>query len=362
MNDIEIIPLTKKVLRDAIDNNTFWTNRLSPLPKSKAIWLINNKRIDEDDYCGVIAQENKQIIGFIYMIPDIVLTTAQVHKKVYWMILWWVEKKYESNVLSTYLYNEALRLIDNQAIVKSYTENVSDFYKKMPFKVIQSRLRYTIFFSLDKSILLARFKFLKYFKWPVKILDKVSAVSLRFINSRKIEKRTKNIKYEYLNQLDNQTWQFIEPLCANDIILKTKDYINWQISPLQYVNAPVEEKSPYRAIESGLSNNISIYNIKVLKENTVIGFLSFLINYNELNVKYFLVKEDSYYNLCVDALIDILVKLKRNYIFTDDSKLANNMSKRYATIFSYKVQKEALIHKELNIKNKKIKNRDGHFY
>ena len=112
----------------------------------------------------------------------------------------------------------------------------------------------------------------------------------------------------------------------------------------------------------GLSNNISIYNIKVLKENTVIGFLSFLINYNELNVKYFLVKEDSYYNLCVDALIDNLVKLKRNYIFTYDSKLANNISKRYATIFSYKVQKEALIHKELNIKNKKIKNRDGHFY
>ena len=221
------------------------------------------------------------------MIPDILLTSSKEHKKVYWMILWWVEEKYNSNVLSTYIYNEALRLIGGQAIIKSYTENVSSFYKKMPFEVIQSRLRYTIFFSLDKSTLFAKFKFLKYFKWSIIILDKISGASLRYINLSKINKKSKNIAYEYLNQLDNQAWQFIEPLCCNDIILKTKDYVNWQISPLQYTNTPIEIKHPYLALESGISNNISIYNIKVLKGKTVIGFLSFLINYNELNVKYF---------------------------------------------------------------------------
>ena len=364
MNDIEIIHLTKKKLRDAVYNNTFWNNNLSALPKNKAIWLINNKRIEEDDYCGVIAQENNNIVGFIYMIPDILINSKNEQKKIYWMIYWWVLEKYESNVLSTYIYNEALSLINNQAIVKSYTESVSSFYEKMPFKVIQSRLRHTIFFSLDASILFARFNFLKYFKGPVKLLDLISGASLRFINLKKVKKRTKKLKYDYINKLDSKTWQFIEPLCKKDLIYKTKDYIDWQICPNQYTKALIESKFPYKTLETGISSNISVYNIKVLHDSMIIGFISFVINYNELNIKYFLAKNDNFYNLCVDALIEHLIKLKRNFIFTDDSKLASTISKRFSTIFTHKVSKNALAHNNIDFdfENSMVLNRDGHFY
>ena len=54
--------------------------------------------------------------------------------------------------------------------------------------------------------------------------------------------------------------------------------------------------------------------------------MSYIINYNEFNVKYFVVEKDTNYDLCIDALMEHLVKSKRNFVFTDDTKLSNNIN------------------------------------
>ncbi|SFD07507.1 hypothetical protein [Algibacter pectinivorans] len=362
--DLEIVNLTKSKLREHIENNTFWKSGLAPMAKSKAIWLIANNRIEEEDFCGVLAMEKDKMVAFIYMFPDVINMQSQPLKKVYWMIDWWVAKQYKTTVLGTYIYDYAVKLVQNQVVIKSYTENVQDFYDKRPFRVITSRLRHTIFYSLDRSMLLGRFQFLKPVKFLLDIIDGTTGKLIRFINKLKLGKRTAHLTYEFINELDNPTWHFIEPLCKNDLILKTKDYVNWQLSNTQYLQIPLNHKKPYTNLQPGISDNIHIHNLKIMKNESIIGFLSYIINYNEFNVKYFLVEDLKHYDVCVDVLMENLLKSKRNFIFTDDTKLSDNLNKRYFSVFTHKVTKKGIVHNDtiFDYEGITLYNRDGHFY
>lgn len=362
--NLEIIALTKKMLREGLEQNTYWKGNLAPLPKSKAQWLISNTRIEEDDYCGVIGYEDKKMISFVFMLPDLLNGIDNEVNKVYWMISWWVDKQYKDTVLGTYIYNEAVNLTGKQILIKSYAENVNTFYEKQPFTVIASRLRHTIFFSLDASMLIGRFRFLKSFKFVLDRVDTTVAALIRFINKPKFKRKTKSLVYDYIYQLDNETWEFIEPLCKKDLIHKSKEYVNWQIDASQYSQTPVPTKHPYTSLQTGTSNNIYIHNLKIIKENEIIGFLSYVINYNEFNIKYFLVEKEEYYDICIDALMENFIKKKTKFIFTDDTTLSDNITKRYTTIFTHRVMKKGLAHDEtkLDFENVTMLNRDGHFY
>lgn len=362
--DLQVIGLTKKMLREAIDKNTYWKNDLAPLPKSKALWLVGNDRIDEEDYCGVLGHEGDKMISFIFMFPDLLNSKDSKPRKVYWMISWWVHKTYKDTVLGTYIYNEAVNLTGKKILIKSYAENVNTFYEKQPFKVIAERLRHTIFFSLDASMLIGRFKFLKSFKFILDPIDSFVGLIVRSINRSKLKNKVKTLSYEFVNQIDDETWDFVKPLCDSDLIYKTKEYVNWQIDASQYLQTPVPNKHPYTSLQTGISNNIYLHNLKIVKEDTIIGFLSYVINYNEFNVKYFLVADDENYNVCVDALMENFIKHRKTFIFTDDTKLSDNITKRYRTIFTHKVTKKGLAHNdtEIDSENFVMLNRDGHFY
>jgi hypothetical protein len=351
------------MLKEAIEQNSFWNKGLPPISKSKASWLVNNNRIHDNDYCGVIGLENDELIAYIHMFPDYLNTKEDEVTKVYWFIDWWVASKYKNTILGPYIYNEALKLSGKQALINGYAENVKDFYDKQPFKIISTKLRHTIFFSLDSSMLIGKYNLLKKIKFFINLTDTITGSSLRLLNKYKSQKKVKHIKYHYFNQIDDKTWGLLEPHFKNDLILKSKEYLNWQINSNQYLQTPTY-KIPYSTRLAGSSKNICIHNLVILFENSIIGFLSYVINHNEFNVKYFIVIEDSHYMLCVDGLMEHLIKSKRNFIFTDDTKLSDAITKRYHTVYTHKVNKKGMAHHDIkfNFKNVNMCNHDGHFY
>ena len=145
--DLQIIHLTKAKLREAIEQRTYWKSNLSPMPLSKAKWLLENPILKEDDYCGILGIEKEELVAFVYMIPDSIRINATETTKAYWELLWWVHDKYKNSVLGTYIYNEAVNSANQKIVIKSYAENVNEFYKKQPYDVISSRQRYTIFLA-----------------------------------------------------------------------------------------------------------------------------------------------------------------------------------------------------------------------
>ena len=360
--NLNVQTITKSQLRIALSENRFWKKQdVTPLSKEKAQWLLDNDRIEEDDFCMVLGFEEEKIIGFIYLMPDL-LNTKDKPKKIYWMILWWVANAYKDTVFGTYLFNSTLQATKQKVLVKAYAENVNEFYKKQPFTPILERERHTIFFALDKTILQERFSFLKQCGSLINLGNYFISSFILYQNRNKVKRGTKTIEYEYLSELDNETWNFIAPLCKNDIILKNKEYISWQLSSKQYVQTPVFKNNINDGLITGSSKNHNGFSFKVMKENKIIGFVSFVLRGGEINIKY-LMAEDTNLRTVINALMDNVVQLKANYLFTDNKNVAEYIKKNYAKVFVYKQNKTGLVHNSIvkEVDALELTQQDGHF-
>lgn len=365
-NDIQVHELTKKMLLHSLSEHSFWKNNIIPFPKSKIHWITTNERIADDDYCLLVITSDNEIASFIYMLPDLMnLKEDGAHQKVYWLISWWLHKDFKDTVLGSFLFNRALELADHKILVKFYAEHIAEFYNRQPFQEIASRNRYTLFFSLDSDMIVGKFKFLSKFKTLLNLPDYFSRGLYRFINRKKIS-HNDAVKLEYLSKLDDSTWSFLSENCKNDLIYKTRSYVDWQIDNSQYIQTINSDNHLYKSIETGMSPNIYVHSIKVVADDQVIGFISFIHNFNECNIKYFVVKEDeAYYQQCVSVLIDNFIKTRATYIFTDDTKLAERIKQKFSTVYTHQVIKKGLAHKQIGLPAEDFAtmlDRDGHFY
>lgn len=361
--NLNIIDLTKLELIEALDNNTYWVNERILMPKSKALWLLKNERIKPDDFCAILCLENNVIISYVLTIPDSIQLKDGSLEKINWLHEWWVDPKYQGSIISSYVFNHAIKKLNKNILIESNGENAEAFFKAQ-FKPIHSKTRHTIFFILQSDIVVNKFSFLKYFKFLIDIINS-TVVKLLNINSvKKAKKRLKHITYEYINELDTASWTFIEPRCENDFALKSRDYINWHIDNSQYTQTPISKKFNFTFSTTGFSDNIHTHSLKIIKDNQIIGFISYLFNLIEFNVKYFIPKDETHYDICVDVLVEHCLKHKATYIITDDSKLNASINKKYFTVFTHRAEKKSKAHKssEINFEDIILTDRDGRFH
>ena len=361
--NLQVESLTKQQLLEAYKKNRFWKRgRFNALSKNKVLWILNAPRIDDHDFCFFLGIANDEIVSFISVIPDAIKTKADHIKKIYWMTEWWVNDTYKKTVLPTYLFMESLKFTKNNILIKAYAQNAHDFYSKQPFQTLLVRTRFTTFFGLNPDSIIGQFNFLKHSRFLLNIANTTVKNTLSYLNSKKNSSRTKEVSYEYLTQLDAESWAFIQPNCSKDIIYKTKDYIDWQLDSKQYVKTPVAKKFNLKTQIRGYSEAIDLFNIKVVKNDIMIGFISFLNYDKEFYLKYFL-SDDENFDTVVAALMEHLLKLKASHLFTENEKVIAVIKKRYLTTFTHAAKKTALAHNELfkDLKSIDIQEQDGHF-
>lgn len=361
---MEIISFTKKELLDNINNSSFFNhNGLLAVSKQKINWILDNNRIEDTDYCLLIAKDSGKLASYVFLIPDLIKTKQAKFVKFHWMYSWWLSAKYEKTIIGSYLYNEAIKLTDNKVLIESYTENTVDFYSKQPYYSISDRLRYTCLFRLDENILIDQYKFLKPIKKLVQLFDSFLHFFTKKINSKRVEKSTNDLKYEYISSLNLQTWNFISPFLVNDITYKTKEYVNWQLSTKQYVNTPIQKKIKNNSVIKGFAFDIKIVTYNVYLSNEIIGFVSYLKTNYTVYLKYFVSKE-GYENKVADSLIEHLLIHNIKSLYTDDSKVAIRIKSKYITIYNYSISKKALAHTSFkdSLAGLTLSESDGNFH
>ncbi|WP_339916538.1 hypothetical protein [Yeosuana marina] len=361
---MDIISLTKKQLREALDLNTYWQNKEVVMPKSKARWLLKNERIEEDDYVAIIGLENTQIIGYTLIVPDIIQTKDHKTCKIHWIHIWCVDKNCKDGILGPYIFNKTIKILNQQVLLNSYQENTNKFFDKGPFEIINKRLRYTVFFNLEPDIIISKFPIFKYVDWLIVLCNKTIVKSVNYLNQKKLKKITAHLTYEYLNELDEETWEFLSKRCQNDFTVKTKSVINWHIDNSQYTQTPISKKFKFSYYSTGFSENIYSYTLKILEDTALIGFISYVVNGMEFNLKYFICKDNTYGEKCMAALMEHFFKSKASYIITDDTKLVQQIKNQYKPVFTYQIEKKTIAHKNmgLNFEDVLVTDRDGRFH
>jgi len=356
------IQVTKSVLREALKDNLYWKNtRVVPFSKNKAHWLLDNSRIEENDLCAVLGYENDELVSFVYMVPDW-LNTDQGSKKVYWCRRWWIIDKYRDSVLATYTMNEAVSAVNNQVLIKYLGREVVEFYKKQPYVNFSPRTRCIILFSVNVDLLVAKVNKLTSFKKLLKPLGSMSLSLMNALNSLKVKGNIKDVECNYSSTIDDSIWNFISETCEKDIIPKSKEYINWQLSEEQYTQTTELNKLPYNCLIASISNDIYPITFSILKEGKIIGFVSYLVRNKEFEIKYFITLEECL-DKCLDVLMHHFIKANTDTLLTENDTLGKYLQEKYHSVYINKRELNALAHKDIDFDftNSKIYDRDGHF-
>ncbi|GAA4898823.1 hypothetical protein GCM10023311_24950 [Flaviramulus aquimarinus] len=364
-NNLEVITLTKKNLKEAIHQNKYWGNTYeAPFSKNKAKWMIENNRAQDDDILAVLGYENHAIVAFVSLVPDWVKTKNDGVKNIFWSQRWWAKDAYKDTILPTYAKSISLKESNNQVLIKFLGDNTKAYYEKQPFTKFSERKRYIIIFSLDYDILIYKKKSLKKIATLLKVLDRISHKMISSINTLKNKQKTRNLEFAYVSSIDKNTWHFIEKQCYHDIIPKTQDYINWQISNKQYHVVNDEANKPNNTcLLSSIANNIYNLNFLVKKERKTIGFISGFVSGNRFIVRYFCAN-DNHFDDCVDALIKNFIKTKCTLLQTENSILGERINNRYLAVYTDAKQLFSLVHNDVgeSFKNVVVNDQDGNFF
>lgn len=364
-NNLEVISLTKKDLREALLLNTYWNDAIEPpFSKNKAKWMLENNRAEDDDVMATLAYENQELMAFICLVPDWVKTKGMGVKKIFWSQRWWVADKYKTTILSSYTKNASLIAVNNQVFVKFFGVDTEDYYKKQPYTKTSKRNRYIILYNLDYDLLVLKKPGIIRFATIMKFLDQFSFKIISVLNSTLSKRRVKCFTTNLITSLDNRTWNFIQTHCANDFVPKTKEYVNWQISNDQYHNSQsTDEENRQKCLLGSMSVGVRNLNFTVLKDKDIIGFVSANLRDMKFVIRYFLADEENY-SSCVDALMEHFIKSKCKALQTENLTLAECIKKRYVNLYSNSRVLFSLFHNEVkgNFENITLNDQDGYFY
>lgn len=365
MNNLEVIILTKRSLKAAIAENTYWNGTFDP-PFSihKAKWMLENERADDDDVFAILGYENHSIVAFVYLVPDLVKGADGISKKLFWSQRWWVSDKYKDTVLSTYVKNISLKECSNQIIIRFLGDNTKAYYEKQPFTKFSIRKRFIIVFSLDYGLLVYKKNSLKKIASILKFADSFSRRIIAFINKRKSNIINKDITIENVSFINDETWSFLENHCSKDIVPKNMEYINWQLNNNQYhIVKNNTDKPEYKCLLGSISEKIYNLNTVVKLDNEIIGFISGLVSGNRFIIRYFIVA-DTYYNECANILVKNVIHSNCTILQTEDSKLGDYVKSKYFKVYSDVKELVSLIHNDvsINFENSIMTDQDGNFY
>ena len=363
-NNLEVITLTKNTLREAISRNKYWSNSYeAPFSKNKARWMLENNRAEDDDVLVILGCENHIIVAFVALVPDWIENKAGDVKKIFWSQRWWASDAYKDTILPTYTKSISLKECNNQVVIKFLGDNTKAYYKKQPFTKFSERKRHILIFSIDYGILVYKMKSLKKLAPLLKALDTSSRKVISIINTLKTKKRTQNLEIEYMSSIDKNTWDFIEKHCTHDVVPKTQNYINWQISNNQYHDVNVDtSRSNFKCLLASVSNNIYNLSFLVKKENDIIGFVSGFVTGKRFTVRYFCANDNNF-DYCVDALIQNFIKAKCTLLQTENSILGQRIKSKYLTVYTDAKQLFSLIHDDVSkdMANAIVNDQDGNF-
>ncbi|MBR9854797.1 MAG: hypothetical protein GYB37_09505 [Algicola sp.] len=362
-NDLQVVLLTKRELREYLQSPKQQRKYPLPFSQNKSQWLLSKPGLDENDPLAVMAVSGGELLSFAHLVPDFLSSSGQGSgTKIFWIVQWWAAPSAKSTVISTYVFSEALRLSNNRVLTKAYEENADTFYKKQPFSVIASMDRHTIFLGLAKDMVNQKLRLPNWSSPITRLMESISMKCYNIINSSRVNKLTKDLDLRYMNQLDGEAWDFIEPYLQNDLAAKDLDQVNWQLDPNQYVSKPWKHGKTDGSKIRGFAERIGIVSFLVYRNEKAIGFVSFHYIHSTAYMKYCVANNADMAGVCA-CLYKNLYELNISYIFTDNQTLAEHFTKTLSVFYQYRQTKKSMahntLHKELQVSH--LAEQDGHF-
>ena len=303
------------------------------IAKQRAYAIINNPYVTDDLKIISALFVNDQVAAYTYLFPDQVRILDEndnpTQKLIYWNTALYCDPKYEGRGYAFCVIGQFCELYGDDYFdldaAPASIENLKYAGLHVEFLNQYQLSRKSIGNAGLKSTL-------------AHIKEKCE-LSL-FSNKRSLIKQISTTKYslEYVDFIDDETYNFICKHATNDLFLRSQEMLNWILTYPFMQSCPVLSRVDRENVFSSNRKFFAFYGVRVLIDNQLVGFYIYsdseeiwYLNYLYYDTNY---EKDVYYSIA------------EHVIHSDRAKIHTSDEKLWKFLSSYKLYSKSYILKK----------------
>jgi hypothetical protein len=238
----------------------------------------------------LVAYQDKRVIGYLGILPDKIFGNCAA-SKIGWLTSWWIDPHCATTGVGAVLLFKALNAYRQNIGVSGGSRNarkVLHASRKFPVSTNLRGLDIRLRFNVTKTVL-RKVPAMKIFRVFLRIFDVAmdEIVNLRKSLWEQRDNLGRNLTFEYISSIDEETDRFIQRHHQNDLTRKGKAELSWIMSYPWILSAPSKDSAAGRYYFSSLCTRFSYLGVKVFERNhALVGFFILKVRDNRTSVVY----------------------------------------------------------------------------
>jgi GNAT superfamily N-acetyltransferase len=278
--------ITIKELPDYLKTPAFQKGTVIPISRKRAMSHAKNPRAMPEDVALILIKENDQLLGYIGLLPDIIFLQNQATHFA-WMSCIWVNPEARGKGVASQLLREAFSKWNGYLLATEFTASAKRLYDKLNLfddlaivHGVRAYLRLNLAVLLPKkNPSLAKIRFL------LKIID----AGFNFLNEMRLffyKKKSSTIQVEQINEIDQESWKWIERFQKKELFRRTQNDLNWILKNPWLSNDLEAKEDASRYHFSIYSKHFAFSPLKIYLKNELVGLIILSIRGDAVKVPY----------------------------------------------------------------------------
>lgn len=344
--------ILKKDIPTIIENNTLWRGDFFPISKHRLLAHYQNPKCADEDVVLLLAYLNNEMVGYMGVFMDRIKIDGK-EEKIGWLSTWWMHPKTKGKGMGRELLNQMYHLNSGKIGISQFTPSAKRVYDKSGYfttlknnKGIKAVLRS----NLSDTLPLISPSFKRYdgilntFDTVFNLFIDVKLHLQKVLIKNRLKKR--NTILEYLSKPDKESASLIANQ-KNNLSDKDDRFFEWLKSFHWVQEAPLislTNKDKYAF--SMYDKRFHIYFIKVVLDQTCIGFLVLQIRKNTCKVLFAYSLADNHLETLCDVIKLQCIEQNLSVLMCYDEGLLKYLKKSYLFLYRRKKIKESIISKK----------------
>lgn len=323
---IHIKLLNKKLLIEFINQAEYYTPEYVPITKHRAFSQIQNPRLEEEDVLLLLAYQEKELVGYLGVLPDKIWINNKF-EKCGWLSCLWINPAYRGQQIAQLLLHKCFEVWHKRILATEFTMAAKKLYDKTNlFHDLQIKEGVRLYLRSDLSNLLpprkAIFKKITFFFKVADILIN-SLLDIIFLFGKT---QITNLHLEYINHLDEEIENFISDKQHAQLFRRGNNELNWMIQNPWVLSAPVKDFVSNKYYFTSSDQSFNFYALKIRNlDNKLIAFTIFSKRNQTLKLPYCFYNKNELKTV-IEVLFFHLLKWKINTFTTFHSEIVHYLN------------------------------------
>lgn len=287
---VDIVEYTKQDLRKLLADERFWGQPKLPITKRRVISHVSNLRADDEDTVLITASDKGQLVAYVGILPDRLMSESQTSVKFGWLTTWWVDKGSENRLAATMVLFKAMKKYSNRIAASSPSIEAK--------RVYDATNRFQQCAQFDRSY------FILALPPSVPVLSPItrwaSGAKNRLIYRRKLRKHGLDIWA--VDSLNGTLESFINKWAVGDPLARDSSYWRWVLAYPWMSPSSEDEATQKRYAFSAFAKDFKQIPILVRRRGAIVAFLAMTLRDGRLSLKY------AYYNPGDIAIVTVALQ------------------------------------------------------